>query len=567
MIKLTQQIVDQNYKLIGFVGEGKAKEFGELSNDKVERPISLKHIFDTNFSNKQIVAKSGKITEKEGFKLNTLSMLMLTDSGYAPVDNTITITKRYVQENENIGFGVTIGKDQPGKFTYENTIKMCDAFRPTNFVIRYGQDNKRFIAGKAGSPLSELPFEVIGKASPAKKTKSTTKPVEAITAEFVNEVDILDLYDFIRNVNGFIINLPGSKYKTTTESAGVDKEFVPFNIGEVGTPWLDFNETKFNVSCNFKKPGAIALEMSHGKKTNIISFVYRRKNIFFNGENYIQKLGVVIPNGSEDELNRMFGKSMSFTEITDVGMTRPISMLIAQQNVKFYEVDTSKIGIIAKSKLDSLIMPTKDIYGKVLSLTQNKMITKYLNGMLKELKSTAFTAGEKVKDIAPQFAAMSNEELMTISENGVDIYSGAFTLKDESSKTSGTAEEAVEVEYAIEGLSASKLTYKQMDECGDKVPNFLTAVISKYKSIEDFDERGRKAREMIDIMEKSTSEIKRSLWLHKCAMYLKGNKTAVHSHDKRNWELNMGKRTKAKCYNCKIKGSEKLQLLVLNIDI
>lgn len=569
MIKLTNLIVDQNYKLIGFIGEGKAKDFGELSTDKITRPISMKYIFDTNFSNKQIAAKKGLITEKEGFKLNTLPMMMLTDSGYVPVNNTIALTKRYVQDNENIGFGVEIGGSQQAKFTYENTIKMCDLFRPLNFTIRYGQDNKRFIAGKAGCPLSALPFEVIGSTTDAKRTKSTTKKAEAITGGFVNEVDILDLYDFIRNKNGFIINLPGTKYKTTTESAGVAKEFVPFNIGEVGTPWLDFNETKFNVSCNFKKPGAVALELTPGKLTNVITFVYRRKNIFFNGDNYIQKLGVVVPNEAEEELLELFGKSMSFTPITDVGMIRPISMLIAQTNVKFYEVDTSKIGIIAHNKLDNYILTTTEIHSKVLSLTQNKLVTKYLNGLVKELKETGnITTGEKVKDIAPQFAAMSNEELIALAENGIDIYSGAFTVRDESSKTSGAStDETVEVAYAIDGLNVSSLTYKQMQAGGDKVPNFLAAAIAKFNSIEDLDERGRKAREALDALEKSTNEIKRALWLHKCSMYLKSNKTAIHSHDKRNWELNTKKRTKAKCYNCKLKNCEKLQLLLSNIDI
>lgn len=569
MIKLTNLIVDQNYRLIGFTGEGKAKDFGELSTEKVTRPISMKYIFDTNFSNKQIAAKRGVITEKDGFKLNSLPMLMLSDTGYVPVQNTIELTTRYVQNNEIIGFGVIVGKEQAARFTYENTLKMCDLFKPLNFVIRYGKDNKRFIAGKPGCSLSELPMEVIGSTTDAKRTKPTTKKAEAITGNFVNEVDILDLYDFVRNVNGFIINLPGTKYKITTESAAAAMEFVPFNIGEVGTPWLDFNETKFNVSCNFKKPGAVAMELQPHKRTNVITFVYRRKNIFFNGDNYIQKLGVVIPNEAEESLLKTFGRSMSFTPITDAGMISPISMLIAQTNVKFYEVDTSKIGIIAKSKLDSLIIPTQDIYSKVLTLTQNKFITKYLNGLVKELKEAGcVTTGEKIKDIAPQFAAMSNEELVALTENGIDIYTGAFTSRDESNKTSGvSSDETVEVAYAIDGLSVSSLTYKQMVAGGDKVPNFLATEIAKFNSIKDLNERGKKARETLDALEKSTGEIKRVLWLHKCAMYLKSNKTSVHSHDKRNWELNTKKRTKAKCYNCRLKNCERLQLLVSNIDI
>lgn len=566
MIKLIGTIVDPNYRLIGFKAEGKGKDFGELTNEKMVKPVSLKYIFDTRFSNKQISVKNGTIIEHDGFKLNKIPMTMLVDGGYAPVNNTITLVKRYVQDNQNIGFGVDVG-GTAAKFTYENTLKMCDLFNPTNFVIRI-KDGKRFIAGKAGSSIADLPVEVVGKTSDAKRVKPTTKDITAVTGGMVHEVDILELYEFIRSVNGSIINLPGTDYKATTQSAAVAKEFVPFGIGEVAVPYLDFNESKFNVNCNFKKPGAVALELRPGKMTNVITFVYRRKNVFFNGDNYISKLGVVIPASAESELLSKFGKSMAMTEITDPGMVTPISMLIGQTNVKIYSVDTSKIGIIAKSKIDGLILNTQDIYKKTLRITENKFITKYVNGLLKDIgKNTDTPESGKVKDIAPQFAAMSNSELEQLMENGIDIYSGAYTVRDESKRTSGTSEESVEVSYVIDGLSPNNLTYAQMVAGGPKVPEFLNAVISMLNNIESITDRAVKAREILEKTEKSTNELKREIWLHKCAMYLKSNKASVHSHDARKWELNTKKRTKAKCYNSKVKGCEKLQLLVLNIDI
>lgn len=567
MIKLTQTIVDQSYRLIGFTGEGKAKDFGDLSNEKVMKPISLKFIFGTRFSNKQISVKNGTIIEHEGFRLNKLPMIMLTDSGYVNVDNTIKLTKRYVQDNVNIGFGVEMG-GTPAKFTYENVLKLCDLFNPVNFVIRTGKDNKRYISGKPGSSISDLPVEVVGTTTAAKRVKPTTKEAGPVTGELVHEVDILQLYEFIRSVNGYIINLPGTEYKATTESAAAAKEFVPFGIGEVGVPYLDFNESKFNVNCNFKKPGAVAIELKPGRITNVITYVYRRKNVFFNGENYIKKLGVVVPTSSEAELLSRFGKSMAMTAITDPGMVSPICMLIGQTNVKIYEVDTSKIGIIAKSRIDSFILDTNNLYKDVLQLTGNKFIIKYLNGLIKDLKATGCVPeSSKLRDIAPQFAAMDNSELEKLSENGIDIYTGAYTSKDESRKTSGSSEDTVEVEYAIEGLNANSLTYKKMVEDGSKNPDFLNSVISSMESIENFGDRADKAYEMLEKLQKTNDEIKRRIWLHKCAMYLKSNKSSVHSHDAKMWVLNDKKRTKAKCYNSKVKGCERLQLLVLNIDI
>ena len=566
MIKLTSMIVDGSYRLVGFIGEGRAKDFGELSTEKVTRPISLKYMFDTKFSNKQMAIKGGSIIEKEGFKLSNLSMVMLENNGYTPVDNSITLTKRYVKDNENIGFGVVLA-GRPAKFTYENVIKLCDMFKPTNFVIRNGAEGKRFIAGKTGASLTSLPVENIGEASTAKRTKSTTKEADKITGGFVTEVDILDLYDFIRDVNGFIVNLPSTHYKANTASAAAGEDFVPFNIGEIGTPYPVFNETKFNVSCNFKKPGAVIMTLD-GKKQNVITFTYAQKNVFYNGDNYINKLGVIIPAGAVDKLINKFGASMSFTEITDPGVITPICMLIAQQNVKMYEVDTSKIGIIAKGKLDSLVIDTKTVYEKTIRLMQNKLIAKYMNGLLKELKESGITVGSKPKAIAPQFSGMSDEALNTLMENGIDIISGAYTVKDYSKKTSGSStDDVVEVQYAIDGLNVERTSYKMIAEGGDKIPNFLNAIVAKMNSITDMEARAIKANEIAEQIEKENNQIKRELWLHKTAMYLKSNKSSVHAHDKKNWELNTKKRTAAKCYNCKVAGCEKLQILVKNIDI
>lgn len=574
MIKLTHLIVGEAYNLVGFVAEGKDKDFGRIGTGTQSSPVTLKYLFDINFSNKQIAAHKGKIVEKAGFKLNKLPMLMLSGDGYKPIDNTITLTKRFVQNNENIGFEVEIGGMGKSKFSYENTIKMCDMFRPTNFIIRFGTDRegkqtKRFIAGKPNMPLSMLPVEVVGKTTEAKRTKSTTKAVDNITGTQVYEQDILELYSYIKDVDGFIINLPGTVYKATTESASVGENFVPFNIGEIGTPILDFNETKFNVNCNFKRPGAVAMKLSNNKTTNVITFVYRRKNVFFNAENYIKKLGVVIPADKESELLTKFGRSMALTEITEPGMIQPISMLIGRIGMKFYEVDTSKIGIIAKSKLSGMVMDTPKLYYSVMQLTVSKLRIKYINGLLKELQEMGCVVeSEKIKDIAPQFAAMNTTDLEILSENGVDIYSGAYTIKDDNRKTSGVSgEDTVEIAYEIEGLTPKSLTYKQMVEGGPKVPDFLASVIDGLSKIENLGERAIKAKEILAEEQKKADEAKRALWLHKCAMYMLSNKSGVHSHDKRNWEVNTKRRVKAKCYNCKLKGCENLQVLLMNVDI
>ena len=283
----------------------------------------------------------------------------------------------------------------------------------------------------------------------------------------------------------------------------------------------------------------------------------------------IKKLGVVIPADKESELLTKFGRSMALTEITEPGMIQPISMLIGRIGMKFYEVDTSKIGIIAKSKLSSMVMDTPKLYYSVMQLTVSKLRIKYINGLLKELQEMGCVVeSEKIKDIAPQFAAMNTTDLEILSENGVDIYSGAYTIKDDNRKTSGVSgEDTVEIAYEIEGLTPKSLTYKQMVEGGPKVPNFLASVIDGLSKIENLGERAIKAKEILAEEQKKADEAKRALWLHKCAMYMLSNKSGVHSHDKRNWEVNTKRRVKAKCYNCKLKGCENLQVLLMNVDI
>lgn len=572
MIKLTHQIVDQNYRLVGFIGEGKAKEFLGVSNEKVSRPISMKYIVESNFSNKQIGVRNGGIVEKEGFKLNSLDMKVIVGNNYIDVDNTIEILRRVEYNNENVGFDVRICGKQDVRFSYANVIKLSYLFRPTNFVIRRN-DNKMFIAGKAGTSLSMIPAVSLGEKQNAKRTKPTTKTTAPITGVIENEVDIMSLYEYTRDIGGSIVNLPGTKYKSTTGSKQVAKEFVSMQIGEVATPYLDFNATKLNVSCNFRRPGAVAVELKPGSLTNITTFVHAKKNVFLNGENYISRLGVGVSNNKKEEFLNKFSKGVAISEITDNSIIAPIRMLTGQPNTSFYEVDTSKLGLIAKEKIDGYILNTNELYRKVLTLEENRVVAKYFRGLIKGAESNGEVAKE-TKDIAPQFAVLSDEELKVLSKNGIDIYSGAFTAKMETSEGEGhsgskepKADDTIEIAYAIDGLNADRIKAADMVADNNKLPNFLGTVIAKFNSIEDLGARVEKAREALSRVEASISAIRKELWLHKCAMWLKSNKLGIHGQDSGVWELNTKKRTKALCYNCTAPGCEGLQLLVNGIDI
>lgn len=569
MVKLDSLVVDTSFRLIGFVLEGSPKDFGEFAADnkvKVHKTVSLSYLFNSNFVNKQISMQGNTIVEKEGFKLSSLKMLMFNGNEYISIDNTIKLVRRHVQNNENVGFDCIIGGKPVKNISYVNVINLCNMFKPVNFVVRNSTNNKKYIAGKTGETLSSLEANYIGDKPVAKRLKSSATDAPEMTGDFKKDIDIFELYDFIRGVNGFIVNLPGTKYKATTNSPSASEEFVPFNIGEVGSPWLDFNETKFNISCNFKRPGAVAVKFEN-KTTNVITFIYRRKNIFYDGKNYISRLGVVIPNSAEESLISTFGKTMTFTEIVDPGIVMPISMLIAQTNVKMYEVDTSKVAMMTKEKAKKQILSCEEIYDNVRKLTENKFRLKFLNGELKDLKANAnVPSAEKIRGVAPQFAAMSNAELEILTQNGIDIYSGAFTSKEEYQSKPKEESDAIEIQYIIEGLNVSSVSYKDMVNESAKVPEFMLQFISKIKTYRsDLIKYGEILIESIDRLNKENSDIKRRMWLHRIAMYTLSNMTSIHSHDKDNWELNTKKRTKATCYNCKVEGCERLQLLVSNV--
>jgi hypothetical protein len=51
MLKIVKSIVDPKRNLIGFMLEGKEKEFGGMSSNKVVQPISIKELINRKFSN------------------------------------------------------------------------------------------------------------------------------------------------------------------------------------------------------------------------------------------------------------------------------------------------------------------------------------------------------------------------------------------------------------------------------------------------------------------------------------------------------------------------------------
>lgn len=583
-MRLTKMIINPNKVLIGFVVKGKPSEFGQIgsNNEPIETPSTLAHLWNMKFNNSQALFSNGTITEKGRFHINQLPMVMsMPDGQMVPVENTIELTSRYVRDNENIGFGVRFGNGDENKYKYSDIIKLSELFRPVNFVIKVNTSGKMFIAGKTGSPLSSLPMVVIEGTSDAKKTRSAAKPAVPVTGGgLVNDVDILDVFEFVDSLNGFIINFEGTKYEATSDKVeSAPDAFKPLGIGEVGSPHLDFNETKFNASCKFKKPGVIEVTSSAPSTTPtfagtahsqlVYTYIYRSKNIFYNGEHHLSKIGLIIPASAEHDLFEKFSRSMAIMEVTDEKVIDVVNRLINWKDSKIFEVDTSKLALISPQKYANYILSHADIAKYTLDMARAKIGMKYVRGAVKELANAGFVAAPKGRSIAPQFAMKSEAELSALVDAGIDVFTGALNLRG-TEKPSGKAGESTpvaEVSYIINGFDPKNFTYDKIVKSPEKNRPEINNLVAKVNGVEDFTERARLLQQITVELEKREYAAKRALWLHKTSMWLKAGKRGVHHDDAASWTVNTGKRTKATCYDCIDPAAKDLQLLVLNTDI
>ena len=565
MIKLIYKVFDSNYRLVGFISEGNGRDYGEISNDKVTRELSLRNLIQSEFSNNQIYIKDGSIHTKGSFKINAIPSVMIQDGKYERIGNDIEITHRWVKNNINIGFEIRFDDGRSGRYSYENVIKLSDLFKPTNFVVRT-KDGKRYISGKAGMSLNDLPATTIGQETTAIRTKPNAKENRGILGAEVNDVDILDLYDFIRNCGGSIILFNDSKYTAHSGEVKTDEKFIPLNIGEIGVPRLEFKADGLNINCNFRKPGYINIELTPGKISKVNTFIYRKKSLFYNGESYLNKIGIVVYNHSVKALIEKFASSLaldSMSEDDNKMLYRSVSDLLniavpsdssVREYISIYSVDISKLGMIATSKLNSYILDGKTLEGKVTELESIKFKKKYLKSLIKGSQNTIAE-----KRVCSRFSLLSQDTLEILEANGIDLSDGSFS-GIESKGSRGSSNQNIKIDYNISGINAARVTVKEMIEKSKKVPDFMIAYMERIKQGTDI----AIVKEELSNISRIEEILTREVWMHKCAMYIKSGKTTIHQHDKDKWILDINNRSKDKVY--KYNGGT-LELHVSNIDI
>jgi len=559
MLKITKTILDSNRNLIGFMVEGKEKELGGFSNQKVERGVPMQQLIKMNFSNNQIYFKNNSIVEKGSFKIAQLPAVVYTNNGYIDIDNTVNIIKRFVMNNENIGFRVSFFDGSEDNFKYENLIRLCRWFKPGNFAIRTSSKGRQYICGKNGMSLDNIPADIIGEdVSKAKRMKSAAKNMSSSVESLQAGFDILDIYDFIADCGGCVIKLPNEKYIATTEEGETKTEgFTSLGIGEVASAYPMFNSTKINVNAGFKQVGVVDVN-TNGANIKVTSYVFRTKCIFYNGDNYMKVFGIAVPTENEQKLLTTIGRSLALEKITDTSITQPLGQVIDCKSLVFYKVDTSKIDLISSNKRTSSILKVDELTDLCKKMFEIKLIEKALGpkgGIMKELKDSvnkADIANANGRKVAGAFAMYSEDGLKALQEAGIDIYTGAYTIAGSPVKKSGSGDgdsSAVEIEYILDGFNASKLTGSKIldlvkNNDTASIGNNVAQVVNSILSISDPTEMYIAASKQYNKATEAEAKLNKKFWMHNASMYINGGKAKIHTHDAKDWELDAGSRVK-----------------------
>ncbi len=580
-MKLTKTIVDTKGRLIGFWLEGKESEFGGFTQNIIERPVKTEELFKTNFANNQVSTRTGKLVEQKDFKINTLPMTVYTDSGeFAETSNEVKLLSRIIQAGKLAGFRVEIGGRQE-RYKYDDVIRLSGWFKPGNFIVRL-INNKMYIAGKPGVlQLEKLPEEVLGDnlvKSKKKRIGTGGQLAETIKSkEITNDKDIWTLYKLVREDNGVVIKLASEAYKAVAKKESqVSSEFRSLGIGEIGSPYIEFGESKLNVNTTFKKVGSVMVPVPGALPFPVYTYTFSTKSIFVNGKNHMNKFGIAVSPEGAERIKQEFEGTMVITPITDKEITGPISQLTGKSGLVFFEVEASKLAIIPPEKAEQCILKNKEIKEIVNQMMHAKTYNKFCNGFLKEISVMAQNANISVWDKKPfgLYAGLAPQYLEAIHNAGIDIFTGAFIKTEEVAKKEDDQEgiressNIIEIEYSIKGTDLGKLTYKVLSDAEARsnithpmLDSGLEKFITAAQGIKDLKEAYKSVQSYKESMEKVINECRRKLWLHKIAMHQIGKGT-IHTHDKQLWIENTKSRAKAAQYECVEPGCEGLFISV-----
>ena len=571
-MEVVKTIVNTKKNLVGFWVEGTERDFGGLTQKKTVRPLSIEQIKQAKFSSKEIYVQNNNIVERGQFKISDLPMCVIRNGEYFDVPNTIELIARFLMGNDPVGFTARFGDGDVLDITYDNIVQLSKWYKPVNFIIRKSSTSKSFISGKKGFKLEELETKQMAtNYQKTKRLKSKATKIDSAVDTLSNNIDILDIFEFVKGCNGVIINLPGEKYQATVDTnVKTADNFIPLGIGEIAQPYPEFNPNKLNVNANFKKVGAVKVTLN-SDVLNVTSFNYSKKSIFYGGENHIKHLGVAVPKDMEERFVKTLGTSLALSQIKDVKVIQPLSDAIASESgISFYKINTDKIDVMSKEKMKESIMSSSEIADASLNMYRLKLMSKYFSSrgsVIKELKSQL--SEEEIvkasdKKLFGMFKMMSPEGIEVCKNAGIDVYTGAFigtqlVSGDDSKSKAGSKEkkEEVSIEYILDSYNAAKISgsdiqAKQiagtLEELG--LTQKQIAVINNFNKMETPYEKYKYALSLQRQIDTMLSKYNELFWKHNVSMYVLGNGT-IHTQDRDKWEIDSKAKGKATTFRNK----------------
>ena len=550
-------IVDETCKLVGVILKGKETEFGGASKNEVEKKVPL-NALPNGLKTREIEVDNHQIHLVNGFKFSHLDRTeLLKGNQCITLDNNEIKLEEIISDGTNVlGYTVSIfGGKLKKRLRYADVVDKAQYLKPANFIVRE-INGKKVVVGKYGVLSEQLNTINIGGQKQEKPVKNVAekprnvkniKPIEEYEKIDGATVDILDIFEFLKETKGLVVKLPDEKYTGTDTGVDVGEFKQRYKI-EIANPEIKYGEKKVNATLTFKKLG-YAESKESGKPYD--TFLHAAKSIFKNGKNEMNKIGALIPDGKDGWLA---SRGIKYTEVNNKDYIEEIGRFSEVSGMKLVEIDLNGVGLISDNKIKTSILDEKAIEKNSLEYYTDKLILKYIGGNGELIKGIKKRIGNQryaelySGGIYYKYRSLSKEQLADIKAANINIITGEYQKFGYNGKPK-IDESEVYIEYQVADLDYSKVTGKQMVEMamsGDStvIPPVMVSVIQMIEKLDNDEDKLKQVKNIKMKAEQSLDAVNRDMWMHRAAMLINGRGKYIHTHDKDEWRRDTKSRAK-----------------------
>ena len=552
-------IVDETCKLVGVILKGKETEFGGASKNEVEKKVPL-NALPNGLKTREIEVDNHQIHLVNGFKFSHLDRTeLLKGNQCITLDNNEIKLEEIISDGTNVlGYTVSIfGGKLKKRLRYADVVDKAQYLKPANFIVRE-INGKKVVVGKYGVLSEQLNTINIGQQKQKKpvtnmntiekpRNVKNIKPIEEYEKIDGATVDILDIFEFLKETKGLVVKLPDEKYTGTDTGVDVGEFKQRYKI-EIANPEIKYGEKKVNATLTFKKLG-YAESKESGKPYD--TFLHAAKSIFKNGKNEMNKIGALIPDGKDGWLA---SRGIKYTEVNNKDYIEEIGRFSEVSGMKLVEIDLNGVGLISDNKIKTSILDEKAIEKNSLEYYTDKLILKYIGGNGELIKGIKKRIGNQryaelySGGIYYKYRSLSKEQLADIKAANINIITGEYQKFGYNGKPK-IDESEVYIEYQVADLDYSKVTGKQMVEMamsGDStvIPPVMVSVIQMIEKLDNDEDKLKQVKNIKMKAEQSLDAVNRDMWMHRAAMLINGRGKYIHTHDKDEWRRDTKSRAK-----------------------